>query len=214
MSRGETLAMIGTLFALAAIASEPAAGLTDEFNEARGLTAHPERGRTLYTACAECHQPDGGGRARAGVPNIAAQHYQVVLEQLVNYRQADRFDERMEVVTSHALKSTQDLVDVAAYVAKLPPVATEDRGPDEFLTQGQAIYARVCSQCHGAAAEGDSQLRFPRLASQHYSYLSWQMKAMLEDERTSVTRAHHRQLLAALTSDEIGGIAGYLARLK
>ena len=147
------------------------------------------------------------------MPSIAAQHYQVVLEQLVNYRQAERFDERMEVVVAHALKSTQDLVDVAAYVARLAPVATEDRGPDQFLTQGQAIYARACSECHGAAAEGDSKLRFPRLASQHYSYLAWQMKAMLEDERTSVTRAHHRQLLAALTSEEIRGIAGYLARL-
>jgi cytochrome c553 len=199
--------------AIIASAGAAAAGFTSEFREALHLKANREHGRLLYAACAACHQPNGAGRAKAGVPNIAGQHHQFLIKQLVDYREVERADERMEVAAKHALKGPQEIADVAAYIAGLPPIETDDRGPGQFLAQGQAIYARACSHCHGAAAEGNGQLRFPRLAGQHYSYTTWQIKFMVAGDRVNVTW-DHILLLETLTPDEISGVAGYLARLK
>lgn len=207
----KTRALSCVLFALCGSAG--AGPFTDELRTALQLKANPQRGSSLYAACATCHQADGGGRARAGVLNIAGQHDRVLLEQLVNYRETTRVDERMEIAAdTHVLKGPQDLVDVAAYVAKLPPVATDDTGPGRFLTEGQAIYARDCSRCHGVAAEGNGKLRFPRLAGQHYSYVTWQIEFMLNGDRMNVS-TEHLLLLDALNADEISGVASYLARL-
>jgi cytochrome c553 len=213
LSIGTKCTTLGALLGFLGTATAIAAGFTNEFRDARQLKPNPEHGRSLYSACAMCHQPDGGGRARAGVPNIAGQPYQVVLEQLVNYREYERSDDRMTPVAAHSIKGPQDLADVAAYIATLPPVATDDTGPGKFLAEGQAIYARACSRCHGVAAEGNGALRFPRLAGQHYSYLTWQIEFMLNGDRMNVS-TEHLLLLDALSPDEISGVAGYLSQLK
>lgn len=205
---------IGVLIALAASTVSATAGFTDEFREAQQRTANRDHGRSLYAACALCHQPDGGGRAAAGVPNIAGQHARVILEQLINYREFARLDDRMELAAGrHALRGSQDLADVAAYVADLAPVATVDVGPGQFLDEGKTLYARDCSHCHGATAEGNARLRFPRLAGQHYRYLTWQITFMQAGDRMTLSREHVR-LLGEFSPDDISGIAGYLARLR
>jgi cytochrome c553 len=214
MSTGRVLAIIGISFALVVIAASTAAGFSSEFRQARRLKADPEHGRTLFVTCSACHQPDGGGRAKDGIPSIAGQQYQYILEQLADFRQSERVDLRMNAAASpHALKGPQDLADVAAYVADMPPHPTNDGGPGQFLTAGQNVYGRACSHCHGVAAEGNSKLRYPRLAGQHYSYLKRQMDIMLVGDRPNVSW-DHMKLLESLTPDEIDGISGYLARLN
>jgi cytochrome c553 len=214
MSTGKVLAIIGISLALIVIAASTAAGFASEFRQARRLKADPEHGRSLFVSCATCHEADGGGRAKKGIPSIAGQQYQYVLEQLADFRETERVDLRMNAASSpHALKGPQDLADVAAYVADLPPHPTNDAGPGQFLTIGQSVYARACSHCHGVAAEGNSKLRYPRLAGQHYSYLKRQMEIMLVGDRPNVSW-DHMKLLESLTPDEIDGISGYLARLN
>jgi cytochrome c553 len=214
MSTSKVLAIVAVAVALAIIAASTAAGLTNEFRAARKLKANPEHGRALFTSCATCHQPDGAGRAKDGIPSIAGQHYQFVLEQLVDFRESERLDLRMNAATApHALKGPQDLADVAAYVADLPSVATSDTGPGEFLNAGQNVYARACSHCHGVTAEGNGKLRYPRLAGQHYGYLKRQMEIMVAGDRPHVSW-DHMKLLQSLTPEEKNGVAGYLARLN
>lgn len=213
MSGYRTLVLVAVSVALIVIAASTAAGLTNEFREARKLKADPEHGRTLFVACAACHQPTGAGRAKDGIPNIAGQHYQFVLEQLVDFRETERVDLRMNAATSHALKGPQDLADVAAYVADLDLVPTDDTGAGQFLVVGQNLYARACSHCHGVAGEGNGKLRYPRLAGQHFRYLTRQMEIMRAGDRPHVSW-DHMKLLESLTPEEMTGVAGYLARLN
>ncbi len=213
MSRLRVLAIIGVSVALVVIAAATAAGYANEFREARKLKANPEHGRALFVACATCHQADGAGRAKDGIPSIAGQHDRFVLEQLVDFRNEDRLNPRMNAAAApHILKGPQELADVAAYVSGLKRVATEDTGPGQFLDVGRNLYARACSHCHGVSGEGNGKLRYPQLAGQHYSYLKRQMQLMLVGGRANVSW-DHILLVNTLKPDEISGVAGYVARL-
>lgn len=186
----------------------------NEFREARLLHPNAEHGRSLYAACAKCHGANGGGRAKDGIPAIAGQHYRFILEQLVDFREVERVDLRMNAAaSSHALERPQNLADVSAYVADLEAVPTDDTGPGLQLAAGQNLYGRACSHCHGAAAQGDGNLGYPRLAGQHYGYLKRQIESMRLGDRPNVTW-EHMKLLESLTPEEIAGVAGYLARLE
>lgn len=213
MSTRRVIFLGGLLAALVVSATSTAAHGANEFREARRLKANPEHGRALFIACAACHQANGAGRAHDGVPNIAGQHYRFLLEQLVDFRESERIDLRMNAAAaSHALKGPQELADVAAYVAALDPQPTDDPGPAQFVVVGQNIYVRACSQCHGISAEGDGKLGYPRLASQHFAYLTREIAVMRSADRPNISW-DHLKLLESLTPDEVAGVAAYLARL-
>ncbi|MGH8262237.1 MAG: c-type cytochrome, partial [Steroidobacteraceae bacterium] len=74
------------------------------------------------------------------------------------------------------------------------------------------VYARDCSDCHGATGEGNGALRFPRLAGQHFSYLRFQITAILSGDRENVS-TQHVLILDGIKPEEIEGIAAFLARL-
>lgn len=113
----------------------------------------------------------------------------------------------------HHLRNAQALADVAEYISSLEPRRTTDLGSGEFLTTGKGIYANACAYCHGAGAEGNDALRYPRLANQHNSYLLRQMRVMARGGRSNVSWDHGK-VLAGLTDKELVGIADYLSRLK
>lgn len=185
----------------------------NELLEALKQKPNLERGRALYEeACAACHQTTGAGAQDGSIPNIAGQHYQVILKQLTDFRQTERLDLRMEAFARHRLKGPQDLADVAGFISKLPKQPTKDLGPGKFLAAGEQVYARACRHCHGAAAEGSDQLRHPRLAGQHYQYLLKQIDMMVDGSRFNAGW-DHSQLLKSLTAGEIAGVADYLSRL-
>jgi cytochrome c553 len=186
---------------------------TSELQGALKLKADPVRGGALYETCAACHRPDGAGVADGDIPNLAGQHYQVILKQLTDFRDMERLDLRMEnFVSQHHLAGPQDLADVAAYISRLPVQPARDVGSGEHLREGQAAYARACAHCHGGRAEGDNKLRFPRLAGQHYGYLVKQIDLMIGGARFNVSW-EHAQMLQELTDQEIVGVADWLARL-
>src|SRR4029453_14009964 len=82
------------LFAIFAMARVHARQ-TNELQDALQLKPDLEHGGSLYATCAACHQSHGGGNPESAVPSIAGQHYQVVIEQLANFRDAARWDPRM-----------------------------------------------------------------------------------------------------------------------
>src|SRR5688572_14874919 len=73
---------------------------TNELNDALRRKPNREHGRVLYETCAACHQPDGGGVAEGDIPNIAGQHYRVILRELTDFRDTERLDLRMESFAS------------------------------------------------------------------------------------------------------------------
>ena len=171
-------------------------------------------GQQLFTACAACHGPNGAGVSDGIVPAIAGQHYQVLVGELIDYRHDKRWDIRMEHhADDHNLGDTQDVVDVAGYISSMNPARTGGVGDGEFVGYGARVYSRSCASCHGAAAEGDNRVRYPRLAGQHYEYLLRQMHDAVEGRRPNFPPEHIR-LFKHFEREEFMGVADYLSRLS
>jgi len=196
------------------LATMACATQTNELRAALKLKPDPKHGAALYETCASCHRANGAGAAHDGVPNLAGQHYQVIIKQLVDFRDTERLDLRMEGFASqHYLEGPQDLADIAAHISNLTPQPTNNVGSGEYTRLGAAAYLRACRHCHGEAAQGDNRLRYPRLAGQHYNYLIKQIDMMIGGTRFNVSW-DHAKLLENLTDEEIVGLADYLARLN
>jgi cytochrome c553 len=134
------------------------------------------------------------------------------MRQLVNYRHGKRWDMRMErIADQHHLKSAQDIADIAAYVASLPP-QVGGAGSGEFAVRGGETFKQLCSGCHGPAAQGNDQIMVPRIAGQHYQYLLRQIYDALDGRRPNFSR-DHIHLFQRFERPELTGIADYLSRL-
>ncbi len=203
------LTLSGVLLAALAGATQ-----SNELHEALKRKPNMEHGSALYETCAACHQPDGAGVADGPIPIIAGQHYEVIIAQLVAFRGTGRVDLRMNAFAArHHLENSQDIADVAAYISSMPAQHTDEAGTGEFIALGAQVYSNACVTCHGAAAEGNSRLRHPRLAGQHYRYLVRQMDMMIRGTRSD-SSGDHSNLLKNRTEAEITGVADYVARLR
>jgi cytochrome c553 len=180
-------------------AQSPAARLDRdrELYEGAGLVPDLEHGAELYQQCAACHGPDGRGTEDGEIPAIAGQHGSVLLKQLTDFRNEQRWNERMQNFTDrHHLTSAQDLTDVAAYVASLPrfPPTAKGIGDGSSLGKGASTYFRKCERCHGPLGQGDLLHFRPRLAGQHYGYLLRQLMETADNQRPGMDDAHVEML--------------------
>jgi cytochrome c553 len=185
-----------------------------EFSAGAWLEPDLAHGSELYQTCAACHGQDGRGTEDGEIPAIAGQHGSVLLKQLTDFRNDQRWNERMENFTDrHHLEGPQDLTDVAAYVMYLPrfPPTAKGIGDGRNLGAGASVYFQECERCHGPLGEGDLLLNRPRLAGQHYAYLLRQMQDTATGHRPGMDRAHVERL-QGLTPEEMQGVADYLSR--
>ena len=139
-----------------------------------------ERGRKLYTLCAQCHGDDGAGNALFLAPAIAGMPQWYVDAQLLKFRAGYRgqhFDDiagmRMRPM-SLALENDADVASVAAYVASLPKVVPTPALTAGDAAKGQILYA-PCAACHGADGAGNEAVLGPPLAHTPDWYLLTQL---------------------------------------
>ena len=138
----------------------------------------------------------------------------MVIEQLANFRGETRWDLRMVAFTAeHRLEGPQELADVAAYIAALPPRPNPAVGPGDRVAVGGQVYGRVCAGCHGTRGEGNGPQRYPRLSGQHFSYLVLRMRARAASERPK-PGWDHAALFRLLPDDQIVAVADYLSRIS
>src|ERR1700689_521583 len=147
-----------------------------EFADAIHSKPNVERGIELFQTCAKCHGPEGGGSRAIGTPEIAGQHFPVIVKQLVDYQHGKRWDIRMEqIAKQHGLTNAQAIADIATYVSELKWKPGGDIGDGELVAHGESVYRQSCQSCHGATAEGSVDKIVPRIAGQHYGYLIREM---------------------------------------
>ena len=202
----------------AAWAQSPTSRLERDREFAQGAQLEPDlqHGRELFQTCAACHGPDGRGTEDGEIPAIGGQHGSVLLKQLTDFRNDQRWNERMKNFTDrHHLEGPQELTDVAAYVAYLRrfPPTVKGIGDGKDLREGANTYFMFCERCHGPLGQGNLLLNRPRLAGQHYGYLLRQMEETAANQRPGMDQWHVERL-RALTPGQMRGVADYLSRLS
>lgn len=205
--------LLGVMPALSAAPVQGQAHAKEELRAALEAAPDSARGARLFGVCTECHGPHGEGNASGWPPQIAGQHRRVIARELVDYRAGLRWYDPMERIAGrHVLGSTQEIADVAAYVASLPPSADATPGPERWVGKGAGIYAARCQWCHGAHGEGSDERFVPRVAGQQYEYLLRQLRDTIEARRPNM-RSQHLRLLGARSMQELMGLAAYMSRL-
>lgn len=182
--------------------------------EAGGAKAEAER-------CNECHgaqgQGDGHTNPEVRFPKLAGQHASYLVTQLQRYRSGQRKHEVMKLNTRDL--SDDDLRDLAAFYASLPPMRAQPARADTssaaaLYTQGDAARGVIaCISCHGPAGRGlaPGQPQFPVLAGQDTHYLELQLQDWRSAWRTEPPGGTMNQIARRLTDAEIKALAGYLA---
>lgn len=207
----------------AALASAAALGAAGEDPEALEVAPSVRRvlaldgdaasGERVYRTCAVCHLADGSGRPDGTFPQLAGQHRQVIVKQLVDIREGRRHNPVMKPYTE-ALVDDQDIADVAAYIESLPvprPGASdgEETNPGG---EGAALYRRDCLGCHGERGQGDPERFVPVLAGRHEGYLLAQIRAIAGGRRGNAHPGMER-IVAGYTDAELRAVVHYAVHL-
>ncbi len=158
--------------------------------------------------CAGCHDLQGRGAA-PGIPHLAAQQEEYLLDSLRAYREGRRFHAALQDMTAHM--SAAEIRNVAAFYANLPPVedasgAMAQVSPASPYEQGEAA-AQACAACHGA--DGNSQIPgTPSLAGQQPLYFASAVRGYLTGLRDTPEMEHS---LRNLSKIDVENLALYYA---
>ena len=168
------------------------------------------RGATLALNCTMCHGVQGMSISNS--PNLAGQYPEVVIKQLQDYRSGHRSSPIMEAIASTL--SDQDIRDLAAYYAFLPKARTAPTTYDETLPALVRVGDPMrniapCISCHGQV---DQKLGTPWLEGMPKQYLVDQLNAFIAGTRRNDPGAQMRNMVRAMTPEEINEVATFYAR--
>lgn len=158
-------------------------GCGDEEDAAGPPPADIAAGKTVAESqCVGCHGLDGKSAAH-GIPHLAAQDQDYLLESLLAYKDGKRTHAALKDMTAGL--SDADRRNVAGYYASLPPLplsaeqqALKVLSPYE---KGEAA-SEVCAQCHGV--DGNSTTPgTPSLAGQQPRYFVAAVREYLDGTR-------------------------------
>ena len=186
---------------LVAAASAPPATAGDA---AHGQALAEERG------CGGCHGADGRS-ATPNIPSLAGQPADFITLQMILFRERLRDAPPMPDM---AQGLTEDqLEDLAAFFAGLPPGPAEDRGArdDALAARGQALSRRMnCGVCHLPDYRGREQI--PRLVGQREDYLLHTLREYRDNKRAG-TDTSMNAVVYAVPDADLAALAHYLAHV-
>lgn len=160
--------------------------------------------------CTMCHGAQGV--TRADVPNLAGQFPEVIVKQLVDYKNGHRTHSLMQALAANL--ANDDINNLAAYYASLPKLrletAAEDLPPPALVRVGDPIRnIAPCASCHGGI---DRKLGTPWLENMPKRYLEDQMHAFASGARRNDSYAQMRNVVRHMTKNEIAEVSEFYAR--
>ncbi|MFC0132652.1 c-type cytochrome [Massilia eurypsychrophila] len=168
------------------------------------------RGATLALNCTMCH--GALGMSRSDAPNLAGQYPEVIIKQMEDYKSGKRGSPIMAALSKNL--SADDIKDLAAYYASLPKARTAPTTYDETLPALVRVGDPMrniapCISCHGGV---DQKLGAPWLEGMPKNYLVQQMQLFKTGERRNDAQLQMRNVVRAMTADEIDAVATFYAR--
>jgi cytochrome c553 len=172
-------------------------------------------------ACASCHGADGAGNGPAGFPRLAGLNSAYLSKQIDDFKAGTRNNSVMGPIAT-AL-SAQEAADVAAYYAQ-SRTSTKTHQPSAggaALGRGKRLAEigdwnrglPACVSCHGPGGRGVGEA-FPRIAGQHASYISGQIKAWREGGRHNDPVGLMKAVAQKLSDADAAAVAAYFAGLE
>ena len=173
-----------------------------------------EDGKTTFGVCARCHLPEAWGNTDGTYPQIAGQHVNVLMKQLLDIRRGTRHSSLMfPFVQQRTIGGYQELSNVVAYISTLPMNPDHSKGPwqkgDSEFEQGKKIYQQLCSSCHGDKAQGNNELFYPKLQGQHFQYMSQQLGRIKSGVRQVVPAM--QAVIKHLEDEQLEIVANYIS---
>jgi cytochrome c553 len=193
-------AFLGAAAVLAAAFASPAAAAGDA---ARGRALAEERG------CGACHG-ENGRSATPDNPSLAGQPPDFVGLQMILFREGIRQVPPMNEFARGL--SDQQVEDLAAYYASLPPGPPEDRGPRDtaLAARGAELSRRLnCGVCHLPDYRGRAQI--PRLAGQREDFLLHTMQEYRDGRRVGSDTSMNA-VVYGLPDADLAALAHHLAQ--
>jgi len=180
------------------------------------FTPDLKNGLSVYEICAACHLPEGWGNEDGGYPQIAGQHKNVLIKQLLDIRSGYRDNPAMyPFVQQRTIGGYQSLADVVAYISTLPMNPNHKKGPWSSARKeykaGKALYQQNCAVCHGKNGEGNNENSIPQLFGQHYPYLLRQVLQIKSGQRK--VNPTMTTIARSLSDEEIQQIVDYVSYL-
>ena len=175
-------------------------------------------GQAIASACAACHGSNGVATV-PGAPNLAGQNERYLLAQLEMIKSGARAAPLMAGQLDQL--ASQDLANLAAYFAAMP--RNVGQASDVALDLGEMIYragietkqVAACSACHSPTGSGNQLAGFPLLGGQRSDYVTVQLTAYRERNRTTdeAYGGAMRAIAGGLTDTEIAAVANYIQGL-
>ena len=153
------------------------------------LPGDPKMGRMKFMTCVGCHGLKAEGSRAFKAPRLSGQAPWYLKTQLTKFKEGVRGAHPTDVGGQQMAPMARLLVgtaadDVIAYIARLDPARSADRGSGD-ATAGEELFA-FCATCHGPSAEGNEVRKAPRLSHQH----AWYLEKQLRNFRGGVRGAH------------------------
>ena len=165
-------------------------------------------GKEKAQMCFSCHG-ENGISSGPSIPNLAAQPALSLSYQLIQFRGEQRKGGGMEGI-AQAL-SDQDIRNIAAYYAALPPPPGKPGNPD-LIAKGQKLAGTLyCNSCHGAQLQG--QKHIARLAGQWQEYVVTQLKNIRSGARIDMDGTMG-SAAKGLSDEDVESLATYAASLN
>lgn len=175
-----------------------------------------DNGRNSFDICARCHLPEAWGNNDGTYPQLAGQHVNVLMKQLLDIRSGHRDNPSMQpFVQQRTIGGYQNISDVVAYISTLPMNPEHTRGPwtpgSKEYREGGEIYRQFCAGCHGQAGEGNNELTYPRLQGQHYTYMLRQARLVRNGLRQ--VDPSMAGVLVAMSEEQFNKVLNYVSHL-
>lgn len=192
-------------------------GVAGAANAADPIKGDAAAGQAKTAICGACHNPDGNSLA-PNFPKLAGQGERYLEKQLHDIKSGKRTV--LEMTGMLEPFNEQDLADIAAYFSSQK--GSVGAADPKLVERGRALFnggdlekgMPACIGCHSPNGAGIALAGFPHLSGQHATYVSKQLTAFREGERTNDGDAMTMRTIAGkLSNKDIEALASYIQGL-